>query len=144
MALAAAQVIDAIAARIAALPAYAGKVHTSRAWPLAEGDLPAWRVTAEDEEAVGAMLGDHTYEHKLQIEARGYCRAVADLDDVMHAMAVAALPVIFAAPVPYALDLVGINRDTAVEGEAAVGVITLRMQALYYVRPTAPETILSS
>lgn len=144
MALAAAQVIDALAARIDALGAYTGRVFTSRAWPLAEAGLPAWRVTAADEEIDGVTLGDGIHDHTLQIEARGYCRAVADLDDAMHAMAVAALPAIFAAPLPYALTHRGIERDTATEGETAVGVITLRMQARYFTRPTAPETIIST
>ena len=144
MPLAAAQVVDAVAARIAALPAYAGSVFTSRAWPIADSALPAWRVIAQDESADGATLGDRIHEHVLQLEARGYCRAAADLDDAMHAMAVAALPVIFADTVPYDLELKGIDRDMATEGEAAVGVITLRLQARYFVRPAAPETILSA
>lgn len=144
MSLAAAQVIDAVAARIAALPAYAGKVHTSRAWPLAVADLPAWRVVAGDEQVEGAVLGERIGEHTLQIEARGYCRATADLDDAMHAMAVAALPAVFAAAVPYDLELKGIDRDMQTEGEAAVGVITMRLQARYFVAAAAPETILSS
>lgn len=144
MALAAAQVIDALAARIAALPAYTGRVFTSRAWPIDDDRLPAWRVTAGSEDIDGATLGDYMHEHQLEIEARGYCRATADLDDAMHAMAVAALPVLFAAPVPYSLTHKGIDRDMATEGEAAVGVITLRMQARYFTRPTAPETILSA
>lgn len=144
MALAAAQVIDALAARIDALGAYTGRVFTSRAWPLDEASLPAWRVTAEDEEIGGATLGNYVHEHTLQVEARGYCRATANLDDAMHAMAVAALPVLFAAPVPYALEHKGIGREMATEGEAAVGVITLRLQAKFFTAPTAPETILSS
>lgn len=144
MTLAAAQVINALAGRINAIGAYTGKVYTSRAWPLDEAGLPAWRVTAADEAIDGATLGDYIHEHVLDVEAKGYCRAVADLDDAMHAMAVAALPALFAAPVPYDLTHKGIERDMATEGEAAVGVITLRLQARYFTRPTAPETILSA
>ena len=143
MALAAAQVIDTLATHLATLPAYTGRVFTSRAWPLDADNLPAWRVTAANEEIDSATLADLIHEHVLDIEARGYCRSVADLDDVMHAMAVAALPALFAVPTPYGLAHKGIERDMATEGEAAVGVITLRMQARYFTRPTAPETILS-
>lgn len=141
MALAAAQVVDALAARLAPMVATGGRVYTSRAWPLAEADLPAWRVTAEDESVEIAMIGG-TNMHALDIAAEATARATADLDDALHALAATALPLIFAAPVPYELQLTGIGRRMASEGEAAVGVITLRLRATYYVEPAAPETIL--
>lgn len=144
MALAAAQVIDAIAARISGATSAGTNVFTSRAWPLAEGDLPACRVVAGAEEITPEGLGDRLGQHLLDVHASFYARAVADLDDALHALAVAALPAIFAAPVPYGLTLQGIDREMAKEGEAAVGVITLRLQALFFTVPSAPETILSS
>lgn len=138
MALAAAQVIDALAARVAAL-APAGGVHTSRTWPLVT--LPAWRVFASDESVDEAMLSG-VNEHALDVEVQGSAHAVADLDDTLHAMASVALTALFAAPVPHQLQLTGIQRRLATEGEAAVGRITLRVRATFYVDPAAPETIL--
>lgn len=139
MALAAAQVIDALAARLVPLGA-AGGVHTSRAWPLPD-DLPAWRVTAEDEAVTAAMLSG-TNEHQLDVAVRGSTRATADLDDALHAMAAAALAALFAPPAPYQLQLTGIRRQMAAEGEASVGIVSLLVRATYYVDPAAPETIL--
>jgi len=141
MALAAAQVIDAVAALLAPLPASAGRVYTSRAWPLTLAGLPAWRVTAEEESVVPFMLSGEN-EHTLAISARAFAAAVDDLDDVLHTLAAGGLALIFAGTPPHALRLSGIRRELATEGEAMVGVITLRLQATFYVHPQNPETIL--
>ena len=139
MALAAAQVIDAVAARLAA----AGRpVYTSRLWPLAESALPAWRVTAEDELVERQSLGDDLCQHTLTVQLRGYARATDDLDDALHALAASAMPLIFAAPVPYDLQLTAIDRYVETAGEASLGAITLTARALYFVRASAPEIIL--
>lgn len=142
MALAAAQVIDALAARLVPLAATGGRVYTSRLWPLAEADLPAWRVTAADEVAEQSSL-EGINVHRLDIDAAATVRAVADVDDALHALAAGGLPLLFAAPAPYGLQLLGIGREITTEGEASVGRITLRLQALFYVNPAQPETILS-
>ena len=138
MALAAAQVVDLLAARMAVLGAVGG-VHTSRNWPLAT--LPAWRVFALDEAVSEAMLSG-VNEHALQIEVQGTARAVDDLDDVLNAMASASLSALFAAPVPHQLQLLGIQRRPATEGEASVGRISLIVRATFYADPAAPETII--
>ena len=143
MALAPAQVVDAIAARLAPLPLTGGRVATSRAHPWAEAELPAWRVTAEGEDVNNAMLAG-TNEHTLDVAVRGSARAVADLDDVLHALASQALAALFAAPAPYQLQLTGIRRQMATEGEASVGVITVLVRATFYVNPAAPETIIET
>ena len=137
MALAAAQVIDALAARVATLGA-AGGTHTSRAWPLAT--LPAWRVFAQDEAVSEAMLSG-VNEHALDVDVQGTVHATADLDDELNAMAAAALVALFVAPVPHQLQLLGIQRRPATEGEASVGRVTVRVRATFYVDPVAPETI---
>lgn len=142
MALAAAQVIDALAARLVPMVATGGRVYTSRTWPLAESDLPAWRVTAEDESVAPAMT-EPVNEHRLQINARAFVRATADLDDAMHTLAAAGLALLFAAPVPHGLQLDSIVRQLSTEGEAAVGVITLRLRTTFWVDPAQPETIFS-
>lgn len=142
MALAAAQVIDAMAARLVPLAATAGRVYTSRAWPLTEASLPAWRVTAADEAVEAASL-DGINLHRLDIDAAACARATDDLDDVLHALASGGLALLFAGAVPYGLQLIGIGRELATEGEAVVGRITLRLQATFYMHPAQPETILS-
>ena len=142
MALAAAQVIDALAARLVPLAATGGRVYTSRLWPLDEASLPAWKITAADEVAERSSI-DGINAHRLDIDATAYVRATADADDAMHALAAGALPLLFAVPVPYDLQLLGIGREVSNDGEAATGRITLRLQALFYVQPALPETILS-
>lgn len=143
MTLAAAQVIDALAARLVPMPATGGRVHTSRTWPLAEGDLPAWRVIAADEQAERVST-DGLHVHTLTVEAKAYARAVADLDDALHALASAGMALLFAAPAPYSLQLAGIDRATEGQGEAAVGAITLRLIATFYTYPAQPDTIVSA
>ncbi len=147
MALAAAQVVDALAARLAPMAAAglgAGGVKTSRLWPWAEDELPACRVYAADEpvEAVGGMA-EPINEHALAVDVQFTVRAVADADDAMHALAEQALPLLFAAPVPYGLRLTGINRNTATEGEAAVAQITLQLGTTFHVNPATPHVFLS-
>lgn len=143
MALAAAQVVDALAARVAAQAGLGtGGVKTSRAWPWSEAELPACRVFAGDEEVSSAALGGDINQHLLALEVQYTVRAVADLDDAMHALAAAGQALLFAPTVPYGLQLTGIQREMASEGEASVGRITLLLQAIFHVAPSAPETIL--
>ena len=144
MALAAAQVVDALAARL--LPQAGlgtGGVRTSRVWPWAEAELPACRVFAADEQAQVATVDGSINQHTLLVDVQYSTRAVADLDDAMHALAEAGLALLFAPPLPYGLQLQGINRDTATEAEAAVGRITLQLQCTYFVAPAQPGVIVS-
>lgn len=140
MALAAAQVIDALAARLVPLAATAGRVFTSRAWPL--DVLPAWRVTAADE-AVSADTVEPINRHDLAVEASAFTHAAADLDDALHALAAGGLALLFAPTVPYGLRLTGLSRRLAPDGEASTGVITLRLACTYWVNPSTPEVIYS-
>jgi hypothetical protein len=142
MALAAAQVTDALAARLVPMAATGGRVYTSRAWPLDEASLPAWRVTAADEQCDRESL-DGLHRHSLDVEAVAYTRVTANLDDELHALAASGLALLFAPVAPYGLALAGIGRAITQQGEATVGAITLRLQATYYTNPAAPETILS-
>lgn len=140
MALAAAQVIDALAARLAPLAATGGRVYTSRGWPL--DVLPAWRVVAADE-AVAPDTVEPINRHELDVEATAYTRATADLDDALHALAAGGLALLFAPTVPYGLRLAGISRQVQSDGEASVGAVTLRLSTTFWVDPAAPETIYS-
>ena len=142
MALAAAQVVDAVAARLVPMVATGGRVYTSRAWPLAEADLPAWRVTAEDETVEALDLGPTVQQHELTVVAECSTRSVADLDDALHALAASGLTLLFAGTPPHGLQLRSIDRTLATEGEAAVGRITLTLNATFQTAPNAPETIL--
>jgi hypothetical protein len=142
MALAAAIVVDALAARLAAQAAVSGRVKTSRTWPWSEADLPACRVFAADERVEPTDVAGTINQHTLLVEAQYTARAVADLDDVLHALAASGLALLFAPPAPYGLQLTSISRSLATEGEAAVGVITLQVAATFFVNPAAPETIL--
>lgn len=151
--LASAQVIDAIAVRMRGQPIAGSRVFTSRAWPLAIKDLPAWRVVADDEDieprtihAGGPQL------HTLTVKLHGICRAVDHLDDALHALASEAITALFNAPgTPDDLaDLAGrvqlvqrsISRELQGEGEATLGAITVTLGAQFNTRASAPDTIL--
>lgn len=151
MALAAAQVVTVLAARLDEVPAYTGRVFTSRRWPLAEADLPAWRIYATDEVASRAAIGSNLHRHVVEVVAVGHVAATAALDDALNDMAATGCAALFAVTAPsgapelppYGLQLLGIRRSEATEGEAALGVVTLTVQAEMYVDAAAPETILS-
>lgn len=144
MALAAAQVVDALAALIASQSNLGtGGVKTSRAWPWAEADLPACRAFAADEAVEPVDLGGALNQHTLGVDVEYTARAVADLDDTLHALAASGLALLFAGNPPYALTLTGIERELANEGEASVGRITLKLQTTFMAAPSAPETITS-
>lgn len=149
MTLAAAKVIDAVAALISSASGMAGHVFTSRTWPLAESQLPAWRVVAADEDVdtIGANWPAQE-QHDLTIAAQGYARATADLDDALHTLAENALGVLFAtvastrlSPLNCAMSLRGIQRDLVTEGEASLGRITLLLRVRFLTFNNAPATI---
>lgn len=136
--LAAETVANTVASRIG------GNAFTSHPHPFAEDELPAWRVEYQVEPTENASL-DGINQHVLSIKAKGYARAVDDLESALNTLASAAMSAVFASPVPYGLSLEGeVTRDMANEGQAAVGVIELPIQALYFTRPSSPETILSA
>jgi hypothetical protein len=144
MALAAAQVIDALAARLVPLAATGGRVYTSRAWPLSEADLPAWKVTAEDE-AVSAERGmvEPINLHELIVNAKAIASATADLDDTLHALAAGGLALLFAGTVPHGMELRGLRREMSPDAEAKAGAITLQLRCRFWVNPATPESIYS-
>lgn len=141
--LAAAQVIDALVTRLGAVVATAGRVFPSRTWPLATADLPAWRVFVDGEDCERVTVDAPLHRHQLTIACRAFTAATADLDDALHALASAGLQALFVDPAPYGLELAGIDRGFATEGEAKLGTITLRVRAEFYANPAQPETILS-
>lgn len=142
MTLAAAQVIDAVAAKLVPMVATGGRVYTSRMWPITQAELPAWRVFASDETVQDMLLDGSLREHRLGVTVEGYVRATADLDDALHSLAAAGLTLLFAAPVPYGLELASIRRQMDDGGEFAHGVISLQINAAFDTHPTDPETII--
>ena len=146
--LASAQAVNAVAALIAS--ASVGSAHTSRTWPLAESDLPAWRVVAEDEEVSAQGIAfPAKQQHDLEVCAHGYARATADLDDSLNSMAAAALTKLFESraaahlsPLNCSMTLKRIERDMVNEGEAALGRISLTLLVRFFTANNAPETIL--
>ena len=137
MTLAAQTVAEAVRARIGV------SAYTSHPQPFDESELPAWRVEYEPETTEFATLAGGIVQHKLPLRLKGYARSVTDLPAALNAMAATALPLVFAAPVPYGLEPDGeITREMASQGEAAVGVIDIPVRAMYFTATTAPETIL--
>lgn len=150
--LAAAQIIAAIAARLTGLPTAGDDVFTSRAWPLAEKDLPAWRVVAHDEDVEPITVhGPALEQHTLQVELHGFVQAVSAIDDALHALAAEALTAIFSTTPPADLytdikpklqvTLRRIERTLTKEGEAAVGLVLLTLRVVFRVKANAPETL---
>lgn len=151
MALAAKQVLDAIAVRMTGLPSAGVRVYTSRAWPLDK--LPAWRVVTPDEDIEQIVVHSNPIQdHKLQVELRGYAEAVADLDDTLHGLAVEALTALFNPPgAPDALSALvpskvklsqrRIERTFTPDGQAVVGMVQITLRAEYRTKANAPEAL---
>jgi DNA-binding phage protein len=152
MALAAAQVIDAIAARISGLALAGNRVYTSRAWPLTEADLPAARVLAGDEEVRVLTVHPNTLqEHTLDVDIEGYVRHINTVDDAMHALAAQWLAQLFKLVPPadalntiaskLQISLQRISRSMQAEGQATLGRIVITLRVIFRTRASAPETL---
>jgi hypothetical protein len=152
MPLASAQIVDAIATRISGLPLAGADVYTSRAWPLAAANLPAWKVVAVDEVVEPMTVHtDPVQKHELQVELRGHVAAVEDLDDDMHALAAEALTALFDTTPP-ADALTGIDgklqrslrrieRAMQPEGQAHLGLVVITLRVDFRTRASAPQTL---
>lgn len=140
MALASAQVVDSLADRVLTVAALATRVYTSRAWPLDQ--VPAARVTAEGEDVQLVDLMGEIEQHQLEVAVRLYAQAVSNVDTTLHSLAASALTALMVDPKPHALRLAGITRALQGEGEATLGVVTLRLLCTFHVAAAAPETIL--
>lgn len=141
MALAAAQIVDAVAARLVPMAATGGRVFTSRSWPLSEAELPAWRVLAQSE-SIEEISFDGLERHSLQISCEAYASATANLDDALHDLAAAGLALIHATPTTLLLKTSGIERRFSTEGEAEIGSISITLDSIFHTYKTAPETII--
>lgn len=156
MALASAQVVDAVAARITGLALSGNRIYTSRAWPIDEKTLrtvgPAGRVFAVDEDITPQTIHAPTrQQHALQIELEGLVREVENVDDEMHALAAQWLTALFSTTPPAdALAALGakvlltqrrIEREMQSDGQASIGRVLITLRAEFHTRSNAPDTI---
>lgn len=150
MTLASAQVIDAVVTRLSGNTPASTRVYPSRLWPLAEADLPAWRVSAGDEEIEPETVHyPAILLHRLPVRCEGYVKANADADDAMHLMAEQALAALYGSQANTALGLnvqsnhpARIERDVVSEGQANLGRITVELAIKYRTAANAPGTII--
>lgn len=151
--LAAEQLVEAITTRATGLALTGARAFSSRMWPLAENQLPAWRVFAVDEDIVPETVHEpFVQSHALQIEVQGTAVALADLDNALNALASQVLTAIFNPPgVPdalsallpkVALTLRRIERKPSTEGQATVGQVVITLRAEFRTLSNAPDTIL--
>lgn len=142
MTLAAAQVVAAVQTRLVDVAATAGRVYTSRPWPLDEDSLPAWTVAATDESVESLTVHWPRQQlHELSIEASVHHRVVTGVDTALHTLVAAGLTELFQTEPPYTLRLAGIARDVQTSAEAAIATHTIRLVASYVTTANAPETI---
>lgn len=137
MTLAAETVAEAVRTRIGAT------AFTDHPHPFDASELPAWRVTYDAEQHEAATLAGTIVQHRLPIRLQGFARNTGDALGALNAMAATALPLVFAAPIPYGLEPDGeITRELQGEGQAAFGVIDIPIRATFFTGITTPETIL--
>ena len=150
--LASGQIRHAVAARLRGQPLCGQRVFTSRAWPLSEAQLPAWRVSAPDQSVEPLTIHpDARQSHDADILLEGYVRGTETLDDDLDALTTEALEAIFATAPP-ADDLASLTRlhlrlkriESSMEaaGEAALGAVSVTLKAEFHTRASAPQTIL--
>lgn len=139
-ALAAAQLVDLVVARLA--PTAAGGAHPSRAWPVSAHSLPLWKVYAGDE-SVDLVGFDGLEQHDLSIVCEGLVAAVADLDDALHTLARDGLAALHATPLSEHASLRTdlLQRAMAQENGADVGRLTLRLRAQFHTYAAAPDVL---
>lgn len=148
--LASSKVIDQIAKTLTDADVAAGRVYTSRFWPLSEDELPAVRVVAEDEviEATSINLPLRLV-HEMTVALDCFVRAVDDADDAMHEIAYAVMLALFGTDESTTLQPlqsvqmapVGISRGVGDGDEAALARITVRLRVLFQTRSNAPENL---
>lgn len=153
MSLAAEQIIEAIAVRLRGGTLAGADVYTSRAWPLSERNLPAWRVYAGAEDVRPLTLAaDPLQQHELPIEMDGYVVDQAAVDTAMHGLQLEALHLLFphVPGTPDALDALmprlrltmrRVERYMQTEGEATLGKVSITLLAAYRTRASAPESL---
>lgn len=152
MTLAAAQCVDRVAAILAAGGTAAGaRVYTSRAWPLAESELPALLVYAQGETVTASSI-DYPWieQHDLAVRVQGYCRHTESLDDELNDLAEDVLQALFATQASAELQpLTGvvmscteIDRFMAKLGPADVGQVTVSLGVRFHALSNNPSSLI--
>lgn len=141
MTLAAAQVLDELAARVAPMPSLASALQTTREDGVTLVDLPAAWLWADDESAERVTMDVDIHQVQLDGVLRLIVADAAALDDAMNAAASEAMALLFASPAPYALEWTGTRRVPATRGAARCGEITITWRATYHVDPAAPDVL---
>lgn len=152
MALASAQVVDKVAAILAAAgTSMSTRVYTSRFWPLALAELPAARVYVDTERVERVGL-DYPWvqRHSLIVLIDAFVTAVADLDDAMHNLVEAILQALFGTQSAVSLSplvgcdmqLAGVDRSVQQLGGADVGLARVELTINFHTGCSAPGTLI--
>lgn len=151
MALASAQIVDAVVSRLSGNTPASTRVYASRVHPLSTPELPAWRVFA-DEETITTQTVHYpaVLEHSLSVQCDGYVQANSSVDDAMHAMAEQALIALYDTLAHTTLGITNlsvnapqrIDREVVNEGQANLGRIGLSLLMRYRTALNDPATII--
>lgn len=151
MALASAQIIDAVVTRLSGNTAASTRVYAGRVHPLTVAELPAWRVFADEESIVQQTVHyPAVLEHALSVQCDGYVQANASLDDAMHDLAEDALIALYDSQAHLSLGFSNlsvnapqrIEREVVNEGQANLGRIGLSLLVRYRTAINDPATII--
>lgn len=140
MTLAAQQVVDAIASRLAGT---ATLVTTKRMHPLEDANLPAWKVLPNGDD-IDTSIDGGLEDHGLEVVCTGTVRATDDIDDALGALVAAGLTAIHGTQAPqFTVATAGVSPPRLVgDGEASMAAVDVRLRCKYFTVPTAPETLL--
>jgi hypothetical protein len=146
MTLAAQTVTNTLVARVTgAGTALGSRFYSEHPHPFDESELPAGRLEIEEEPSEAVMLSSDVHMHKARALVSLYVHNTTTADATLNALVATVLPALFAAPIPYALEIEGpIERTPQREGQADVKRAVIPLRALYFAAASAPETILSS
>lgn len=142
--LAAATVRAAVAALLATVPGSGARVFQGRAHPLDEAELPCWSVSlgSEDIELEG-LSWPALQNHRLSLTVEGHARSVDTLETTLDALQAAGLQALFGGgQPPHQLRCTASSRRAS-ETDAAIGSVTLELEARFLTVQNAPETIVA-
>lgn len=146
MPLAAQTVTNTLVARVTgAATAMGARFYSEHPQPFGESELPAGRLEIEEEPAEAVMLSGTVHQHTARVLVSLYVDNGTTADATLNALISQVLAALFAAPLPYALEISGeIDRAPVREGQADLKRAVIPLRALYFVAASAPETILSA
>lgn len=151
--LAAAQVIEVVASRVALAPDLAASTYTDHPWPFAVEELPAARVIAGTEEIGEQTINRSPVErHDLDVVVELRVQASEQLHSAMHAITAAALTQLHSNASVQALADIGvtcfrtnrIERRMDDEGEAKAGAVDIFLTARFFAGASTPEAIVGA